>query len=163
MRGVCKPSLYNFFVNLKSFKYKKFIFKKSAGRTSLVIQWLRLHSSNAEGKGLLSGWGTKSPHASQHKCVLNRFSCVRLCDPMNCSLPGFSVHVILQARILEWIAIPFPSFTTNFLEFSFFPFIGHTTQHEGSYFPHQGSNLCPLCWKHRFLTTRPLGESQRFS
>ena len=106
MRGVCKPSLYNFFVNLKSFKYKKFIFKKSAGRTSLVIQWLRLHSSNAEGKGLLSGWGTKSPHASQHKCVLNRFSCVRLCDPMNCSLPGSSVQGILQARILEWVAIP---------------------------------------------------------
>ena len=30
-----------------------------------------------------------------------------LCDPMNCSLPGFSVHRILQARILEWIAISF--------------------------------------------------------
>ena len=27
--------------------------------------------------------------------------------PMDCSLPGFSVHGILQARILEWIAIPF--------------------------------------------------------
>ena len=74
--------------------------------TSLPVQQLRLHSSNAEGKGLLSGWGTKSPHASQHKCVLNRFSCVRLCDPMNCSLPGSSVQGILQARILEWVAIP---------------------------------------------------------
>ena len=30
-----------------------------------------------------------------------------LCDPMNCSLPDSSVHGILQARILEWIAIPF--------------------------------------------------------
>ena len=30
-----------------------------------------------------------------------------LCDPMDCSLPGSSVHGILQARILEWIAIPF--------------------------------------------------------
>ena len=30
-----------------------------------------------------------------------------LCDPMDCSLPGFSVHRILQARILEWVAIPF--------------------------------------------------------
>ena len=28
-------------------------------------------------------------------------------DPMNCSLPGSSVHGILQARILEWVAIPF--------------------------------------------------------
>ena len=31
-----------------------------------------------------------------------------LCDPMDCSLSGFSVHGILQARILEWVAIPFP-------------------------------------------------------
>ena len=30
---------------------------------------------------------------------------VRLCDPMDCSLPGSSVHGILQARILEWVAI----------------------------------------------------------
>ena len=29
------------------------------------------------------------------------------CDPMDCSLPGFSVHGILQARILDWVAVPF--------------------------------------------------------
>ena len=29
-----------------------------------------------------------------------------LCDPMDCSPPGSSVHGILQARILEWVAIP---------------------------------------------------------
>ena len=29
------------------------------------------------------------------------------CDPMDCSLPGSSVHGILQARILEWVVIPF--------------------------------------------------------
>ena len=40
-------------------------------------------------------------------CVWERLSRVRLCDPMNCRLPGFPVHGILQARILEWIAIPF--------------------------------------------------------
>ena len=33
--------------------------------------------------------------------------CPTLCDPMDCSLPGFSVHGILQARILEWAAISF--------------------------------------------------------
>ena len=32
-------------------------------------------------------------------------SCPTLCDPMDCSLPGFSVHGIFQARILEWVAI----------------------------------------------------------
>ena len=33
-------------------------------------------------------------------------SCLTLCDPMNCSLPGSSVYGILQARILEWVAMP---------------------------------------------------------
>ena len=32
-------------------------------------------------------------------------SCPTLCDPMNCSLPGSSVRGILQARILEWVAM----------------------------------------------------------
>ena len=30
-----------------------------------------------------------------------------LCDPMDCSLPGSSIHGIFQARILEWVAISF--------------------------------------------------------
>ena len=33
--------------------------------------------------------------------------CQTLSDPMDCSLPGSSVHGILQARILEWVAISF--------------------------------------------------------
>ena len=32
---------------------------------------------------------------------------VKLCDTMDCNPPGSSVHEILQARILEWVAIPF--------------------------------------------------------
>ena len=34
-------------------------------------------------------------------------SCPTLCDPMDCSLPGSSVHGIFQARVLEWGAIVF--------------------------------------------------------
>ena len=34
-------------------------------------------------------------------------SCPTLCDPMGCSLPGSSIHGILQARVLEWVAIAF--------------------------------------------------------
>ena len=34
-------------------------------------------------------------------------SCLTFCDPMACSLPGSPVHGILQARILEWVAISF--------------------------------------------------------
>ena len=33
--------------------------------------------------------------------------CPTLFDPMDCSLPGFSIHGILQARTLEWVAISF--------------------------------------------------------
>ena len=33
--------------------------------------------------------------------------CPTLCDPRDCNLPGFSVHGIFQARILEWVAISF--------------------------------------------------------
>ena len=34
-------------------------------------------------------------------------SCLTLCDPMDCSLPGSSIHGIFQARVLEWVAISF--------------------------------------------------------
>ena len=34
-------------------------------------------------------------------------SCLTLCDPVDCSLPGFSIHGILQARILGWVVIFF--------------------------------------------------------
>ena len=39
--------------------------------------------------------------------VLVAQSCLTLCNPMDCSLPGSSVHGILQARIPEWVIIPF--------------------------------------------------------
>ena len=45
-----------------------------------------------------------------HKCVcayLVAQLCPTLCNPIDCSLPGSSVHGILYARILEWIAILF--------------------------------------------------------
>ena len=34
-------------------------------------------------------------------------SCPTLSDPMDCSLPGSSIHGISQARVLEWVAIAF--------------------------------------------------------
>ena len=40
-------------------------------------------------------------------CVLVTQSCLTLCNPMDYSLPGSSVHGILQTTILEWVAIPF--------------------------------------------------------
>ena len=45
------------------------------------------------------------PHAAHMHAKLLQ-SCPTLCDPMNCSPPGSSVLRILQARVLEWIAVP---------------------------------------------------------
>ena len=44
---------------------------------------------------------------SEKKRKLVAQSCLTLCDPVDCSLLGSFVHGILQARILEWIAISF--------------------------------------------------------
>ena len=51
-------------------------------------------------KSELSSW-------DRYVCVLVAPSCSTLCDPMDCTLPGSSVHGILQGRILEWVAISF--------------------------------------------------------
>ena len=45
-----------------------------------------------------------------HCCVQ---LCLTLCNPIGCSLPGFSVHGTLQARILEWVANPFSRGSLN--------------------------------------------------
>ena len=47
--------------------------------------------------------------------------CLTLCNPMNCSLPGSSVHGIFQARVLEWVAIAFSGSRATFWLFPGFP------------------------------------------
>ena len=66
--------------------------------TSLAVQWLGLCASLAGGRDSIPG------------CVLcaeSLQSCLTLCDPMDWSPPDSSVCGILQARILEWIAISY--------------------------------------------------------
>ena len=84
--------------------------------------------SNAEDTGSISGQGKKSPQAKQPKWGEKKTvitlaysliaavataeslqSCPTLCDPIDRSLPGSPVPGILQARILEWVAISFSS------------------------------------------------------
>ena len=45
-----------------------------------------------------------------------KWSCVQLSDPMDCSLPGSSIHGIFQARVLEWGAIAFSDTYTTMCE-----------------------------------------------
>ena len=48
--------------------------------------------------------GSRETNWSVHAKSLQ--SCLTLCDPVDCNLPGSSVHGIFQARILEWVAMP---------------------------------------------------------
>ena len=70
--------------------------------------------SEPPGKPHAMQWGqkTKWEKVNSSQCISpllllpSRFSCVRLCDPMDCNPSGSSVRGILQARKLEWVAIP---------------------------------------------------------
>ena len=70
-------------------------------QTGKERDWIRI-----EPRGLpmwSSGWWLRI--CTSTLCTLSCFSRVRLCDPKDYSTLGFSVHAILQARILEWAAI----------------------------------------------------------
>ena len=51
-------------------------------------------------------WVHEIPPFGKYLCE-DAQSCPTLCNPMDCSPPGSSVHGILQARVLEWVAISF--------------------------------------------------------
>ena len=59
-------------------------------------------------KKLLLSWWTGAVSDTRYMCVraCKVTSVVSHCDPMNCCLPGSPVHGILQAMILEWVAMP---------------------------------------------------------
>ena len=72
-------------------------------------KWSRFFQSQAEveaGSEADSGWLACC-------CCSAVKSCLTLCDPMDCSPPGSSVHEIFQARVLEWGAIAFSSTTVG--------------------------------------------------
>ena len=60
-----------------------------------------------------SGFPLPSPMRESEVAQL----CPTLSDPMNCSLPGSSVHGVLQARVLEWGAIAFSSVVMREIEY----------------------------------------------
>ena len=74
-----------------SFSFSIIPSEEHPGLISFRMDWLDLLAVQGTLKSL------------QHHSSLQ--SCLILCDPMNCNLPGSSVHGILQARILEWVAI----------------------------------------------------------
>ena len=113
-----------------------------------------------------SGLPFPSPmHESENECEVAQSSPTPS-DPMDCSLPGSSIHGIFQARVLEWggsvnghnswkvVCLGKHNFFKLFI-YIFLTALGLSsgaqaylpTRHVGSYFPSQGSNLHPLHWK----------------
>ena len=72
--------------------------------TQYASKFGKLSSGHRTGKGQFS---LQSQRRSEVKWSEVTQSCQTLCNPMDCSLPGFSDHGIFQARVLEWIAISF--------------------------------------------------------
>ena len=92
--------------------------------------------------------------------------CLTLCDPMDCNPPGSSVHEILQARTLGWIAMP--SFRGSSRPRGW-THVSYGSCVAGRFFtaeserkplvPWPGITLCPLHSKCGVLITGPLGKS----
>ena len=90
--------------------------------------------------------------------TLSRISRVWLCNPMRCSPPGSSVHGILQARILGWIAMPSSkgsSWPRDRTQVSHVSCIGRRI-------PGPGIKPVSPALAGRFLTTRPPGKPPFF-
>ena len=69
-------------------------------------------TSRPLGSCLSQGHGPKGTQSS-HLHAKSLQSCPTVCDPMDCSPPASSVHEVLQARILEWFALPFLQIPQN--------------------------------------------------
>ena len=78
-----------------------------------ILQWVAIPFSRGsyQPRDLISCIGRwiliTLSHQGERERELVAQLCLTICGSMDCSLPGSSVHGILQARILEWVAIPF--------------------------------------------------------
>ena len=80
----------------------------------------RLQSTGSQSRTRLSDSHTQAHTHGVFQGLNNTVLCAQsfqsqptLCDPVNSSPPGSSVHGILQARILEWLPRPFPGYLLN--------------------------------------------------
>ena len=85
----------------------QFVFREYVDSTSMYtfIKWICLRYPSTHRRKLIL-YPPKVYRGVQVFLLVTQ-SCLTLCNPRDCSLLGSSVHGILQARTLEWIAIPF--------------------------------------------------------
>ena len=94
-------------------------------------------------------------------CAKSLQSCLTLCDPMDCSLPGSSVLGILQARILEWVAMPSSRGSSQPRDRTHISYVSCTGRQVPYHKHHLGSpeyNITPLKRKNIFLFPLILGS-----
>ena len=99
--------------NLDEINYKK----KNKKKLDLAHSWwsknIPLQYSCLENpKNREAWWATIHGVAKQSESEVAQ-SCPTLCDPMDCSLPGSSIHGIFQARILDWVAKSWTQLSTD--------------------------------------------------
>ena len=95
-------------------------------------------------------------------------SCPTLCNPMDCSLPNLSVLGILQARILEWVAIPFSRGSSiprdptwvSCISSNGRQILYHYWHLRSPYLPDRALKPRPLHWEHGVLATGPPGKCE---
>ena len=80
--------------------------------------WERLKAGEGDNRGQDVGWHPRlNGHAAAAAAAKSLQSCPTLCDPMDCSLPGSSIHGIFQARVMEWGAIAFSAVDMSLSKF----------------------------------------------
>ena len=102
------------------------------------LQWSRTAYPRSLSKKPSAEWAKEVRHLIL-LLLIDTQSCPTVCDPVDCSPPGSSVHGILQARMLEWVAVPFC---------------------RGSSRPRDWTRAC--CIAGRFFTIRATREAQCF-
>ena len=107
-RFVCSPSLILFNYVFISASNHDYLFCPLGPNPYCFIFWqwtVLLITSKKRGK--IKERNDRGKMGDGSSCGLVTKSCLTLCNPMDCNLPGFSVHGILQSRILQWVAISF--------------------------------------------------------
>ena len=98
-----KPKCHSFLITMLSAQRNQYVcLPILASQTSCQITHLFFNSFPC------TGLNCSTFRVYACACSKSLQSCLTLYDPVNCSPPNFFVHGILQARILEWVALPSP-------------------------------------------------------